>query len=194
MNLDKKYWSDRYKEESTKWDLGTVSPPIKEYIDQIEDRSLNVLIPGSGNAHEAEYMHLKGFKNVYVADIAIEPLKNLINRVPSFPETHLLQQDFFDLEMKFDLIIEQTFFCALNPKLREHYASKMHSSIKMGGKLVGLFFDFPLTNAGPPFGGNKLEYENLFMPYFEITKLEKCYNSIPPRSGNELFFIFKKIK
>lgn len=194
MILDEKYWSDRYKENRIKWDIGAISTPIKEYIDQIEDKSLKILIPGSGNSYEAEYLHLQGFKNVFVVDISNIPLTNLKKRAPSFPEDHLIQGDFFELDMQFDLIIEQTFFCALNIELRPKYAEKMNSLLAVNGKLVGVFFDFPLTNSGPPFGGSKMEYKNLFEPYFKIQKLEKCYNSISPRSGNELFFIFKKIK
>lgn len=194
MILNEKYWTDRYKENRIKWDIGKISTPIKEYIDQIEDKSLKILIPGSGNSHEAEYLHLQGFKNVFVIDLSNIPLANLKKRVPSFPEDHLIQGDFFDLDLQFDLIIEQTFFCALNIELRPKYVEKMNSLLLTNGKLVGLFFDFPLTDSGPPFGGSKLEYKKLFEPYFKIQKLEKCYNSISPRSGNELFFIFKKIK
>ncbi len=193
MILDENYWASRYKENNIKWDIGEISTPIKEYIDQLEDKSLKILIPGSGNSYEAEYLHLSGFKNVFIADIAKEPLENLKNRIPSFPKEHLLHKDFFDLNLQFDLILEQTFFCALNVNLRQKYVHKMIDLLKPNGKLVGLFFNFELTKSGPPFGGSQQEYKNLFQPYFDIIKLENCYNSIVPRSGNELFFIFKKI-
>jgi len=193
MNLDEKYWALRYKENRIKWDIGSISTPIKEYIDQLEDKSLRILIPGSGNSYEAEYLHRLGFINVFVVDIAKEPLENLKRRVDDFPITHLLQKDFFKLNLEFDLIIEQTFFCALDPDLRPKYAVKMNELLKPNGKLAGLFFNFKKTKFGPPFGGDLREYKSLFQPYFEILKLEECYNSIPERSGNELFFIFKKI-
>jgi thiopurine S-methyltransferase len=193
MNLDERYWALRYKENRIKWDIGSISTPIKEYIDQLEDKSLRILIPGSGNSYEAEYLHRLGFINVFVVDIAKEPLENLKRRVDDFPITHLLQKDFFKLNLEFDLIIEQTFFCALDPDLRPKYAVKMNELLKPNGKLAGLFFNFKKTKFGPPFGGDLREYKSLFQPYFEILKLEECYNSIPERSGNELFFIFKKI-
>ena len=60
------------------------------------------------------------------------------------------------------------------------------------GKLIGLFFQFLLTEVGPPFGGSKDEYLKLFSAYFDIKTLETAYNSIKPREGNELFFIFTK--
>ena len=194
MILDEDYWATRYKENRIKWDIGTISNPLKEYIDQLEDKSLKILIPGSGNSYEAEYLHLQGFTNVFVVDIAKEPLENLKSRVPSFPKEHLLQQDFFDLDLQFDLVLEQTFFCALNIDLRSKYVEKMKDLLHANGKLAGLLFNFKRTKFGPPFGGSPEEYKEIFQPYFQIVKLENCYNSISPRSGNELFFIFRKIK
>jgi thiopurine S-methyltransferase len=107
--------------------------------------------------------------------------------VPNFPNSQLIHQDFFAFQGTFDLIIEQTFFCALDPSLRKEYAKKMHSLLKSNGKLVGLLFDFPLAEEGPPFGGSKEEYLSYFKPYFSIEILESSYNSIPPRAGRELF-------
>ncbi len=102
----------------TGWDLGAVSPPIKAYIDQLNDKNISILIPGAGNAYEAAYLFEQGFKNITVLDLAIKPLKNLKERVPDFPEHQLLHQNFFDHKGQYDLIIEQTFFCALDPSLR----------------------------------------------------------------------------
>ena len=56
-------WEKRYRESETGWDLGSISTPLKEYFDQLEDKEIKVLIPGCGNAHEASYLHELGFKN-----------------------------------------------------------------------------------------------------------------------------------
>jgi thiopurine S-methyltransferase len=190
--LNKTYWENLYQTQDTGWNIGHISTPIKTYIDQLEDKTLKILIPGAGNSYEAEYLYNNGFKNLYVLDIAKQPLENLKQRVPSFPETHLLQHDFFELDDTFDLIIEQTFFCALNPDLRSQYVHKMSELMKPKGKLVGLLFDFPLTQDGPPFGGSKEEYITRFSNNFNLKTLESSYNSIKPRAGKELFFIFEK--
>jgi SAM-dependent methyltransferase len=192
MNYYETFWNHKYLSGETGWDIGYVSTPIKEYIDQLSDKDLKILIPGGGNSYEAEYLFEKGFNNVYVVDISSIPLKNLAERVPSFPKENLLHADFFELEDTFDLILEQTFFCALDPSLREAYTDKMHQLLKPGGKLVGLLFNIPLNDDRPPFGGNKVEYEKLFSEKFKIEKMETAYNSIPPRAGNELFFILKR--
>jgi thiopurine S-methyltransferase len=119
-------------------------------------------------------------------------LKNLKTRFPNFPANHLIHDDFFNHQGKYDLIVEQTFFCALDPFLRQKYADKMEDLLSEKGKLAGLLFDFELTDVGPPFGGSSAEYLKLFSEKFNINKLERCYNSIKPRSGRELFFIFEK--
>ena len=59
MKFDKKYWQDKYINQHTGWDIGYISTPIKEYIDQLSDKSLKILIPGAGNAHEAAYLYKK---------------------------------------------------------------------------------------------------------------------------------------
>lgn len=192
-SFSSEFWSQRYEQNQTGWDIGEISKPIKDYIDQLKDKNLKILIPGAGNAYEAEYLFLQGFKNVYVADISKNPLENLKIRFPGFPEEQLLHIDFFEIEDHFDLILEQTFFCALPVASRGNYARKSAELLTKNGILSGLLFNFPLTENGPPFGGSKEEYLTYFSPYFDIEILETCYNSIKPRQGNELFFKFRKL-
>ena len=189
--MNKQYWEERYKTNEIGWDVGKITTPLKEYIDQIENKELKILIPGAGNSYEFDYLIHKGFKNVYVIDLAKQPLENIKKRNPDF-KNNLIQGDFFELNKTFDLVIEQTFFCALNPKLRSNYVSKMEKLLNSNGKIAGLLFDFPLTEAGPPFGGSENEYLKLFSEKFNIKTLEKAYNSIKPRKDTELFFIFEK--
>lgn len=99
---------------------------------------------------------------------------------------------FFKLENRFDLILEQTFFCALDPKLRRDYVNQMANLLTPEGRLIGLLFNIPLNTDHPPFGGNEEEYRKLFSSIFEIEIMETAYNSIPPRAGNELFIKLKK--
>ena len=191
MNED--FWSKRYRDDNTGWDIGSISTPIKTYIDQLDNKDLKILIPGAGNSYEAEYLFNKGFKNVTVCDIAKEPLQNLKGRLPGFPKEKLIQKDFFKLEDNFELSLEQTFFCAIPVEKRADYAQKAAELLKENGRIAGLFFDFELKPNGPPYGGSKEEYLTYFSPYFKIDIFERCYNSIPPRQGSELFFKFRKI-
>ena len=105
----------------------------------------------------------------------------------------VLHQDFFELDGEFDLILEQTFFCALDPKLRQSYSIKMNELLAENGKLVGVLFNREFGNDTPPFGGDKTEYQTYFNDYFDFKVMENCYNSIPPRAKTELFINLKKI-
>jgi len=190
--FDQAFWSEKYQSNKMGWDLGMVSPPIKAYIDQLTNKKLSILIPGAGNAYEAAYLFEQGFEDVTILDLAKEPLDNFRDRVPEFPTEQLIQQDFFKHKGQYDLIIEQTFFCALDPSLRMDYIHKMKALLKSGGKLVGLLFDFRLSENGPPFGGDADAYSLAFEKEFKLTTLAPCYNSIKPRLGNELFIIFER--
>ncbi|WP_299314894.1 methyltransferase domain-containing protein [uncultured Aquimarina sp.] len=191
MKLDAYFWSNKYKLHQTGWDIGHASPPISSYFDQLDDKDLKILIPGCGNAYEAILLFERGFKNVYILDFVKEILNKFEEKQPNFPKSQILNEDFFSLDDQFDIIVEQTFFCALSPDQRTAYVSKMKSLLKPEGKLVGLFFDYDFKKTGPPFGGNQQKYLTLFSSSFKIKTLEKCYNSIPPRMDNELFFIFE---
>ena len=192
--LNKDYWQNRYHENKIGWDAGNITTPIKEYFDQIEDKNLKILIPGCGNAHEAAYLFEQGFTNLYLCDWAQAPLNAFAEEHPKFPKEQLICANFFELEENsFDYVIEQTFFCAIDPTLRPNYAKKMAEILKEGGQLVGLMFELEESGKeGPPFRGNKAEYLTYFEPYFSAIKMEPCTNSIKPRVGAELFVEFKK--
>jgi len=191
LELNENYWTNRYQNAETGWDVGSITTPLKTYFDQLTDKNIRILIPGCGNAYEAEYLWNQGFTNVYVVDLSELPLTKLKNRNPKIEDRYFVHGDFFSLYETFDLIIEQTFFCAISPKLREMYAQKSAELLAKRGKLVGVLFnrEFP---GGPPFGGDIEEYKTYFSKYFNEISLTPCYNSIKPRHGSELFMICKK--
>ena len=187
MKLDKNYWNNRYKENEIGWDIGNISTPLKAYFDQLSNKKLKILIPGCGNAYEAEYLFNNGFKNVFLVDLSPLALENFSKRVPTFPKSNLICADFFNHTETYDLIIEQTFFCALAPSKRKDYVIHTSKLLKENGKLVGLLFNAELNKDKPPFGGNKEDYISLFSSHFSIEIMEKAYNSIEPRKDKELF-------
>lgn len=191
IKLDANYWNDRYHKGDIGWDLQGISTPIKMYLDQLSNKKLSILIPGCGNAHEAKYAISIGFEDVHVLDFAELAIRNFLNNHPDFKKDNIHIENIFLHTNQYDLIIEQTLFCAIEPNLRNNYAQKMYDLLKDGGKLVGLLFDRDFVG-GPPFGGNKEEYLNYFSPLFNIKTFEKCYNSIEPRFNTELFIILEK--
>ncbi len=186
------YWSNRYDTADTGWDLGQVSPPIKAYIDQLEHKNLQILIPGCGNTYEAEYLLQQGFTNVSVIDIAPTLVASLQEKFKGNAHIKIILGDFFEHKGEYDLILEQTFFCAIDPSLRSAYVSKMNELLAEKGKIAGVLFDTVFDKQGPPFGGSKEAYRPMFENFFKLTTFDPCYNSFEKRSGTELFVILCK--
>ncbi|MEZ4964141.1 MAG: methyltransferase [Saprospiraceae bacterium] len=193
------FWEHRWQNNQTGWDLATVSPPLASYAEHIpiaQRKGLSVLIPGCGNGYEAIHLLKLGFSDITMLDIAptaIERLESRLDRESPGWQTflRLVNEDFFAHEGSYDLILEQTFFCALNPGLRSDYALKMKQLLAPGGRLAGVLFNREFEG-GPPFGGSREEYERLFSPHLRVKKMEPCHNSAEPRAGTEVFVILEK--
>lgn len=188
--LDADYWSKRYEQQQTGWDIGYGSTPLIDFLQTITDKTIAILIPGCGNAYEADWLLEHGFEHVTVLDISPVLTGALKQRFQGRP-INIITDDFFHHQQQYDLILEQTFFCALDPSLRGNYVEHMYQLLKPGAQLAGVLFNRQFEG-GPPFGGTKEEYEPLFSKYLHIKKMELCTNSIPPRKGSELFFIAEK--
>lgn len=190
--LSVEYWNNAYLTNQTGWDIGSASTPLREYFDQLSDKSIRILIPGAGNAYEAEYLWKKGFRNVFVLDFSQAAIQRFCSRFPDFPTENILQQDFFIHQLSYDLIVEQTFFTSIFPSQRQAYVEKTAQLLLPNGKLVGLFFNHHFSFDGPPFGGSQEEYRLYFSPYFYFKIFETAYNSIKPRKDRELFVLLEK--
>lgn len=190
-HLNQNFWNSKYENNLTGWDLGKVSPPIKAYIDQIENKDLRILIPGAGNAYEAKYLIEQGFTSVTIIDIAPRLIQKLKEEFGDNSAIHLIEGDFFEHQGAYDLILEQTFFCAIHPSLRAKYVEKMKFLLSKNGKLCGVLFKRKF-DGGPPFEGNKKEYLSLMESDFIVDTMEVCYNSHPARKDTELWIHLKK--
>ena len=190
-STDPEYWSSRYLNNETGWDMHQVSPPLKSYIDTLKNKDLKILIPGCGNAYEAEYLLSKGFNRVTIIDFSSVVTQKLKEKYKEKP-INIVNENFFDHKRQYDLILEQTFFCALQPSFRGDYVKHCYELLKDSGKIVGVFFNKNFSSVEPSFIASDDEYKKLFQPLFKFLKFEPCNNSIAPRMGNELFFEFEK--
>jgi copper chaperone CopZ len=189
--LDQEYWEAQYLNKSTGWDLGTVSPAIKSYLDHLEYKECSILIPGCGTTYEAEYLLEKGFTNITVIDIAPTLVTSIQEKFKTKPTVKVILGDFFEHQGTYDYVLEQTFFCAIPPSLRQKYVWKMHQLLNENGILFGLLFNREFE-VSPPFGGNKNEYLDLFSSAFHVQQMDVCENSIEQRISTELFIELKK--
>ncbi len=186
------YWDRFFEEGRLGWDMGHVSPPLKAYFDQLKDKSVHILIPGSGNGWEAEYLFRQEFHHVYYHDFSLSAHRVFRDRVPEFPARHMLSDDFFLLKGQFDLVVEQAFFSSIPRNRREDYARRIYALLRPGGKFAGVVFNHEFNENIPPFGGSYEEYKKLFFKMFHVKHFALCRNSVKPRYGREFFFVLQK--
>ena len=185
------FWSEKYATRQTFWNIGYPSPPLITYIDQLEQKDLRILIPGCGNAYEAEYLLHKGFSDITLLDISSEQVNRLQQKFKDQP-VRVLQGDFFQHPGQYDLVLEQTFLSSLEPSQRKDYVDQLFNLLIPGGTMAGVLFNRTFETS-PPFGGNRKQYQELFELKLFIKTMELCYNSIEERKGSELFVILKNI-
>lgn len=186
--MDAQFWQKYYDEKHTPWDIGAPSTPLKEYIDQLNDKTISILVPGCGSGYEVIYLAQQGFTNVTAMDLVDDAFDKIRKQAPT---VKCLVADVFEHTGSYDLILEQTLFCAIDPALRDQYVAKAADLLNPGGKFVGVLFNRSFEG-GPPFGGSLEEYRDYFDKYFSEYSMEDCYNSIGPRKRTEVFVIAKK--
>ncbi len=191
-------WNQRYERGDTPWDLSGPTPEFKRLL---EENKLppkgRVLVPGGGRGHDAILFAEKKYE-VDLVDFAPQALEAALIEASRHKMTvFAYRQNFFDLPQlpyhagSYDIMLEYTFFCAIDPKLRPAYAAAAAALLKPGGLLVGLFFPLSSDKAGPPYVVAEAEVRELFSPYFDVEIL-KPELSVKARSGREFLGMFKK--
>ena len=188
-------WQRHYEENDLGWDLGQVAPPFVKLWQEEKLPLGKVLVPGCGRGHEVVFLAENGF-DVTAIDFssgAVTYLKNALKKRNL--EGRILHQDFFSLDEShegvYDLVLEQTFFCAISPKQRRDYVLNVSRILKPGGMLVGLFYHTD-EQGGPPYNTTREDIEMHFSKKFEIQELDKTSLSTEQRKDKEWLGILKK--
>lgn len=191
-------WNERYNAGDTPWDLSGPTPEFRRILDSGRlPKKGRVLVPGGGRGHDAILFAERGYE-VDLVDFAPRALEAaLIEASKQKATVFAYLQDFFALPSlpyhaaSYDIFLEYTFFCAIDPSLRERYVKAAAALLKPGGWLMGLFFPLSTDKPGPPFVVSEEEVRRLFAPYFEVT-IEKPQDSVKPRAGRELLGLFRR--
>lgn len=203
------FWESKYKEGILPWDIGQAAPAFIKYLNKLgderqetKDENTKVCILGCGLGHDALYFAGKGYE-VHAFDFSFAAIThcNNLKEEKKLKNIFFYHIDFFNLFSQkkwrnfFDIVIEHTSFCAVNPQKRKEYVELIHYLLKPGGKLLGLFFIRPLELGGPPFGSSKEEIETLFLQFnfIEVERLhfEECLHQ-GKLEGDEYFGVFEK--
>ena len=190
------FWEDIYSADDAGWDLGRPTPVFKSFSEELPPGKLCIL--GCGKGYDAIQFAKNGFDVTAVdfASSAVYALEKLVTKYNV--KIQIIQRDIFSLTPEksntFDYILEQTCFCAINPGRRNEYERLVHTLLKPGGKLIGLWFplDKSVDEEGPPFGTTVNEVKKLFGGNWEIESEEFSELSVETRKGREKLIIFRK--
>ena len=192
------FWDNLYDENNHKWDIKGPTPVFIEWEStlKLNNKNINICFPGCGIGHDALYFASKGY-NVHAVDFSNEAIVRLKKKsIKDNISINIIKENFFQLPINFynyfDIIVEYTFYCAIDPNMRKKYVKTCYNLLKGNGLLVGLLFPFKVNKNGPPFKVEKNEIEINFNNMFEIKNKKFDINSIEPRKGNELFFELQK--
>jgi SAM-dependent methyltransferase len=186
---DAPFWNGRYLAGELGWDLGEPSPPfVRLHRDGVIAPPCRVAVPGCGQGWEVAWLAAQGYAvtGIDFAPAALAAARERAREAGVAPE--LVQADLLDLPEalagRFDLVLEQTCFCAIAPRRRPEYVQAVHRLLAPGGRLIGLFYACKGED-GPPFGTSPGEVRRLFADRFAVRSLALTPHSHPRRLGEE---------
>lgn len=190
MSLDARYWQERYLQADTNWDLGGPTPVFQQLRSDFPGG--RVLIPGAGRGYDAIAYAAAGFQvtTVDLAPAAVAATRALARAAGV--EVRALEGDFFALQEAFDLVLEQTFLCALEPTLRDRYFAHLARVIRPGGLLCALVFPTHMDGAGPPFVVRPADFHAGLSEGFTCLREEAHPATIKPRAGREVLMVWQR--
>ena len=188
-------WQLHYDEDDLASDLGQDAPPFVDFLESNAIFPCKTLVPGCGRGHEVIFLAENGF-DVTALDYSIGAVNHLNSVILERKlNIKVLNLDFFELDSThdclYDLLIEQTFFCAISPSQRPLYVETVARILKKGGMIAGLFYHTG-QEGGPPFNTTRQDIIKYFSASFEIRELSQAKNSAEKRKDKEWLAILIK--
>lgn len=182
-------WEERYQTGETGWDLGGPPPALVALIEDLGETGLRVLVPGAGRAHDAIAWARAGH-HVTAVDYAPSAVAAAqANAAEAGVQLTVAEVDLFDLPASFigafDLVWEQTCYCAILPKQRDAYVAAMAQVLHPGGRFFGLLWNHGKPD-GPPFDVTPEDVRERFPPAFEVVRTDPVRQSVPSRENEFL--------
>jgi len=147
-------WDARFRADDAPWERKVLHPAFAHWhgLGLLEAGKL-IYVPGCGRGEEPLALAKAGL-NVTAIDLSPTAIDWQRARLLDAGLTaHLDAGDAlaFRPDTPFDLYWEQTFLCAIPPKLREAYEAAAYAQLRPGGVLLALFMQKE-ERGGPPYG------------------------------------------
>jgi SAM-dependent methyltransferase len=189
------YWENSYRSGRLPWDLGIPAPALTTWLATHPGDGQRAFNPGCGMGHDAVAMTAAGYAVTANDFAASAAAATRLAADAAGLKLEVLQADLFTLTPEnagcYDLWVEHTCFCAIDPAMRKRYVEVAAALLKPAGCLFAVFFTHG-ESGGPPFDVQRAEIESLFSARFEIERLEPVTNSVPSRQGEETLAVFRR--
>lgn len=187
-------WEQRWREGTTSWDLGGVTPSLVEYCREKNPRGLDVLVPGCGRGYDAHFLARQGAR-VVALDYAPAALEAARTTHPeSRVDWQIADVTVLDFKHRFDLVWEYTCFCALDPPRRQAYLAGVARALRPGGHYQGLVFHSFPKSGGPPWPVDVENFRDLLATNLAIVAFEEnTQRSLKARLNTEIWFSARKL-
>jgi hypothetical protein len=184
-------WNQAYLERETPWNMNTINPLFEKHsLKLLKESGSEWLIPGAGHGHEITFFESYS-KKVTAFDLSPQAKKEFHDLYPQSSCEYKVE-DFFQSSLKiFDVVVENYFFVALDPSLRQKTIQRIHSLLKNNGFYAGVFFTRS-SQEGPPFGLSEWELRAHIENLFEIKEWIRSPYSHPKRQDMELWVVLQK--
>jgi len=147
-------WEERFRANDAPWERRELHPAFAHWTDLgLLKPGARIIVPGCGRAPEPLELARAGL-DVTLADLSDTALtwQEDAFRTAGLTMTRIDGDALaFTPDQAFDLVWEQTFLCAISPKLRPQYEDTVHRWLKPGGTLLALFMQKD-EMGGPPYG------------------------------------------
>ncbi|MBZ5708671.1 methyltransferase domain-containing protein [Nannocystis pusilla] len=188
-----RFWDPMFAADTGGWELGRAAPPLVTWFSEHVPKGMHALVPGCGRGHEARLLAALE-ATVTAIDLAPTAIAQAQAMTPpGLPITFAVQDLFTRIGQPpaFDLVVEHTCFCAIDPARRDDYVTAVADALQPRGTLVGLFYAHGRPG-GPPFTTDRAEVERRFARRFAIEQLEVAQGSTLIRHRQELFAVMRR--
>ncbi len=159
-------WEQRFREDAAPWERGSLHPAAGMWIgDGSALKNASILVPGCGRGPEPLAFAKAGLE-VTALDMAPSAIAFQRRVLAEHGLSAVLVEGdalAWRPDAPADLIYEQTFLCAISPKLRPAYEEAVHAWLKPGGRLLALFMQKDEWG-GPPYACPLASMRSLFSP------------------------------
>jgi SAM-dependent methyltransferase len=201
---DARYWERAYREGRTGWELGEAAPPLVRALRALPVRH-DAVVLGCGRGHEVRMLAALGWPRVVGVDFAASALAEArahgerVAPAGAAQAAHVIEwlhDDVLalgsDRPNAFDLVVEHTCYCAIDPVTRDSWAGSVSATLRPAGVLVALFYTHARPG-GPPFGATAVEVvAGLEAHGLVVEHQEQPADSAPKRAGDETLVIARR--